>query len=93
MTLADHLNQTPFIKKMKEYLQAVKPQACDILNNSSCPDIGPLDIFQVMMQACLISENELSKLKDMMEFCSRDDLVKRIDEFLNKAGGFKKGKL
>ena len=89
MKLADGLNQAPFIEKMKDYL---REEGYDVLPDSFYPDICPLDIFQAMIQTCLINENELSKLKDMMEFCSRNDLMKCIDEFINKRGGFKKGK-
>ena len=77
--LSDDLNQTPFIERMKEYLR-------DEGHNISDKDVCPLDIFQKMIQTCVISPNELSKLTKMMEFCSRNDLMRRIDEFVNNSG-------
>ena len=90
MKLADGLNQASFIEKMKDYL---REKDYDVLPDSFYPDICPLDVFQAMIQTCLISESDLSKLKDMMAFCLRNDLIKCIDEFINKRGAYKKGKL
>ena len=84
--LSDDLNQAPFIEKMKEYLRNEGDDVSD-------EDVCPLDIFQKMVQTCVISPNELSKLTKMMEFCSRNDLMPRIDEFINSRGVFRKGKV
>ena len=80
MNLSDKLNQAPFIEKMKQYLHN---EGYDI----SEEDICPLDVFQTMIQTCLISPNELSKLKEMMAFCARNDLMRSVGEFNNKRKG------
>ena len=59
---------------MKKYL---RHEGHDI----SGEDICPLDIFQKMIQTRLISPSKLSELTEMMKFCSRKDLMQRIDEF------------
>ena len=86
MKLSDDLNRAPLIEKMKEYLRKEGQDFSD-------GDICPLDIFQAMIESCVLSSSELSKLTEMMEFCSRNDLIKRIDEFKNNRDGFKKGKV
>ena len=78
--LSDDLKQAPFVEKMHAYLQK---EGYDVTHQDFCP----LDIFQTMIQTCLISPNELSKLKEMMAFCARNDLMRTIDEFNNKRKG------
>ena len=81
--LSEGLNQASFIEKMKEYL---REEGHDISDEDFCP----LDIFQKMIQTRIISPNELSKLTKMMEFCSRNDLMQQINEFINNRGVFRK---
>jgi hypothetical protein len=75
---------------MKEYL---RNKGFEVLHDVANQGICPLDIFQTMMQACLISANELSKLKEMMEFCSRNDLIQHIDQFDKNCGVLRNGKV
>ncbi len=67
--------------KMKEYLNS---KGHENLHNFAHQEVCSLDILQAMMQACLISPPDLSLLKEMMEFCSRNDLLQRIDEVNHK---------
>ncbi len=83
MKLSDDLNQVSLIVKMKEYLNS---KGYENLHNFAHQEVCSLDILQAMMQAYLISPKNLSLLKEMMEFCSRNDLLQRIDEFNNKKG-------
>ena len=73
---------------MKQYLTS---KDYDNLPCFDYHEFSSLDILQAMMQACLISPQDLSSLKEMAIFCSRNDLVERIDVFINNSGNFKKG--
>ncbi|XP_028408749.1 apoptotic protease-activating factor 1-like isoform X2 [Dendronephthya gigantea] len=53
-------------------------------------DVSAISIFQRMVQACLISEQNFSLLEEMIVFCSRNDLLQHVDDFRNKNNIFKK---
>ena len=89
VNVSEDLNRDSFIVKMKEFL--VNTTDGEILHSLGNEDVCSMSIFQRMIQACLISEQNLSLLDEMMVFCSRKDLLQRIDDFRNKNNIFKKG--
>lgn len=88
MKLSDDLNQVSVIVKMKEYLNS---KGYENIHHFAHQEVSSLDILQAMMQAFLISPQNLSLLREMMAFCYRNYLVQRIDEFNNNIAVSKKG--
>ncbi|XP_028397490.1 uncharacterized protein LOC114521301 [Dendronephthya gigantea] len=86
--LSDELNQDFLIDKMREFLANTLDG--EIPHSLGDEDVSAISIFQRMVQACLISEQNLSLLEEMIVFCSRNDLLQRIDDFRNKNNIFKK---
>ena len=88
LKLSDDLNQAFLTEKMKEYLTS---KGYGNLPCFGSDEVCSLDIVQAITQARLISSQDLSSLKEMVISCSRNDLVERIDDFINNPGIFKKG--
>ena len=89
MQVSDQLNQPRFVERMKEFLQT---ENHNILRDFDDRKFSSLDILGAMVQACLISSNDLSQLRRMVELISRIDLAQQIDEFNKNNGVYKKGK-
>ena len=90
MQVSNELNQARSVEKMREFLQT---EGHDILSNRGDQDISSLDILGATIQASLITSNDLSQLKRMVEFIPQIDVAQQVDEFNKNNRIFKKGKL
>lgn len=88
MKLSNEFEGDQVIQRMNEFLQeCVPPDTVTSPKEKICA----LDIFQALFENCIISPKKLSKLKKLMQYCSKKHLIERIDKFIENGGSFVKG--
>ena len=88
MNLSNEFEGDQVIQRMNEFLQeCVAPDTVIFPKEKICA----LDIFQALFEHCIISPKKLSKLKELMQYCSKKHLIEHIDKFIENGGSFVKG--